>query len=187
VYRPFLTLGFSGGATCAVHDNQSISDATKTKSKWENAARPRAADDFATIRSRMEELRRECEIMPPDDGVNPVVEPQSDAVGTDGAGMPMPIVMRRMLERTRISRPAGDRGQIAAWPDVVEATPIRQTRVVLAAAHLDHDPSDNRVGNLKSLCQRCHLLHNRPHRLARRITYLLRRALGDLFLGPYSA
>ena len=64
---------------------------------------------------------------------------------------------------------------------------MRRTRVVLAAAHLDHDPSNNRRRNLKSLCQRCHLIHDRPHHLARRrITYLLRRALGDLFLGPYS-
>ena len=66
-------------------------------------------------------------------------------------------------------------------------TPIRNTRVVLAAAHLDHNPGNNRLRNLKSLCQRCHMIHDRPHHLAqRRITYLLRRALGDLFLGPYS-
>ena len=64
---------------------------------------------------------------------------------------------------------------------------MRQTRVVLAAAHLDHDPTNNRLRNLKSLCQRCHLIHDRPQHLARRrITYLLRRALGDLFLGPYA-
>jgi hypothetical protein len=32
------------------------------------------------------------------------------------------------------------------------------------------------------------MIHDRTHHLARRrITYLLRRALGDLFLGPYSA
>ena len=63
---------------------------------------------------------------------------------------------------------------------------MRQTRVVLAAAHLDHNPRNNRLRNLKSLCQRCHMIHDRPHHLAlRRITYLLRRALGDLFLGPY--
>ena len=32
------------------------------------------------------------------------------------------------------------------------------------------------------------MIHDRSHHLARRrITYLLRRALGDLFLGPYSA
>ncbi len=65
---------------------------------------------------------------------------------------------------------------------------MRRTRIVLAAAHLDHDPSNNRLLNLKSLCQRCHMIHDRPYHLVRRhITYLLRRALGDLFLGSYSA
>jgi hypothetical protein len=79
------------------------------------------------------------------------------------------------------------RGRLARWPDIGEAACMRQTRVVLAAAHLDHNPSNNRLKNLKGLCQRCHLIHDRPHHLARRrITYLLRRALGDLFLGPYS-
>ena len=73
------------------------------------------------------------------------------------------------------------------WPDLVEMVEVRETRVILAAAHLDHNPSNNRLRNLKSLCQRCHMIHDRPHHLAqRRITYLLRRALGDLFLGPYS-
>src|ERR1700758_3077480 len=67
-----------------------------------------------------------------------------------------------------------------------EAIQERQTRVILAAAHLDHNPGNNRARNLKSLCQRCHMIHDRPYHLARRrITYLLRRALGDLFLGPY--
>jgi hypothetical protein len=80
------------------------------------------------------------------------------------------------------------RGRPARWPDIEEAVEFRQTRVILAAAHLDHDPSNNRQRNLKSLCQRCHMIHDRTHHLARRrITYLLRRALGDLFLGPYSA
>jgi hypothetical protein len=70
----------------------------------------------------------------------------------------------------------------------VEAIDLRHTRVILAAAHLDHDPQNNRLRNLKSFCQRCHLIHDRPHHLARRrITYLLRRALGDLFFGPYTA
>lgn len=31
------------------------------------------------------------------------------------------------------------------------------TRVVLASAHLDHDPSNNVPLNLAALCQRCHL------------------------------
>ena len=43
-----------------------------------------------------------------------------------------------------------------------------------------------RLANLKSLCQRCHMLHDRPHHLRQRwITYRRRYALGDLFLGPY--
>jgi hypothetical protein len=78
------------------------------------------------------------------------------------------------------------RGRIARWPDLEQIVGMRKTYVVLAAAHLDHDPTNNRLRNLRSLCQRCHLIHDRPHHLARRrITYLLRRALGDLFLGPY--
>ncbi len=40
------------------------------------------------------------------------------------------------------------------------------TRVVLAAAHLDSDPTNNRLKNLRALCQRCHMLHDRPHHLA---------------------
>ncbi len=58
--------------------------------------------------------------------------------------------------------------------------------MVLAAAHLDHDPANNRLRNLRALCQRCHMLHDRAHHLAQRwITYRRRYALGDLFLGPY--
>src|SRR3954453_19621584 len=80
------------------------------------------------------------------------------------------------------------RGRPVRRPDIAEAVRMRQTRVVLAAAHLDHNPSNNRLMNLRSLCQRCHLIHDQPHHLAqRRMTYLLRRALGDLFLGPYSS
>jgi hypothetical protein len=78
------------------------------------------------------------------------------------------------------------RGRRARWPDLLAMIPERTTRVVLAAAHLDHDPSHNRLRNLKSLCQRCHLLHDRPyHRAQRWITFRRRYATGDLFLGFY--
>jgi len=78
------------------------------------------------------------------------------------------------------------RGADAAWPDVVEACAIRSTRVILAACHRDHDPTNNRPSNLMAACQRCHLGHDREyHRRQFRITILLRRALGDLFVGPY--
>ena len=64
---------------------------------------------------------------------------------------------------------------------------LRRTRVVLATAHLDHDPTNNRPRNLKALCQRCHLIHDRmEHRRQRRLTWRRRRALGDLFDGVYS-
>ena len=57
---------------------------------------------------------------------------------------------------------------------------------MLAAAHLDNDPGNNRLRNLRSLCQRCHLVHDRAwHLLQRWITYRLRYACGGLFLGPY--
>jgi len=70
----------------------------------------------------------------------------------------------------------------------MEANRFRMTRVVLAAAHLDSDPTNNRLKNLRALCQRCHMLHDRPHHLAQRwITYRRRSAVGDLFLGPYPA
>ena len=78
------------------------------------------------------------------------------------------------------------RGRLARWPTLVEAIEMRTTRVILAAAHIDNDPANNRLRNLRSLCQRCHLIHDRSYHLAQRwITYRLRYALGDIFLGPY--
>jgi hypothetical protein len=78
------------------------------------------------------------------------------------------------------------RGREVAPPAYGEYERLRRTRVVLAAAHLDHDPGNNRPRNVRALCQRCHLDHDRPHHRTRaRLTVLLRRALGDLFLGPY--
>lgn len=63
---------------------------------------------------------------------------------------------------------------------------VRHTKVVLATAHLDHDPTNNPPRNLKALCQRCHMLHDREeHRRQRWLTLRMRKALGDLFLGPY--
>lgn len=89
-------------------------------------------------------------------------------------------------ERTRTWRDG--RNRPTRWPDLIETAQLRTTRAVLAAAHLNHDPADNRLRNLHALCQRCHLLHDRAHHRAQRsITFRRRRALGDLFLGPYAA
>jgi hypothetical protein len=50
--------------------------------------------------------------------------------------------------------------------------------VVLACTHLDHDPGNNRARNLRALCQRCHLIHDRQeHRRRRWITLRMRKAL----------
>jgi hypothetical protein len=58
--------------------------------------------------------------------------------------------------------------------------------VVLAAAHLDHDPAHNRLRNLRALCQRCHMKHDKAHHQAQRwITCRRRQALGDDATGEY--
>jgi hypothetical protein len=41
--------------------------------------------------------------------------------------------------------------------NVEETTSQKAITVVLTIAHLDHDISNNDYGNLKALCQRCHL------------------------------
>jgi hypothetical protein len=76
------------------------------------------------------------------------------------------------------------RGREVNWPAYGEYRNLKQTRVVLATAHLDHDPGNSRPGNLRALCQRCHMIHDRPEHRRRRITWRARSALGDLFLGP---
>ncbi|MFH5923806.1 hypothetical protein [Roseomonas xinghualingensis] len=40
--------------------------------------------------------------------------------------------------------------------------------VVLTVAHLDHQPENSSDENLRALCQRCHLNHDRPHHQLRR-------------------
>lgn len=42
---------------------------------------------------------------------------------------------------------------------------IRLTRIVLTIAHLDHTPENNAEGNLRALCQRCHLAHDAAEHL----------------------
>ncbi len=47
-----------------------------------------------------------------------------------------------------------------AADDVLKA--VRTTRVVLAAAHRNHDTSDNANANLAAFCQRCHMTTTGP-------------------------
>lgn len=70
---------------------------------------------------------------------------------------------------TRISRAviarAGHRCE-ACGAGQGEPNPVTGSRVVLGAAHLDHRPENVDPGNLRAMCQRCHLRHDRPHHLA---------------------
>lgn len=59
---------------------------------------------------------------------------------------------------------------------------VRTTRVILASAHLNHDPGDNRPRNLAALCQRCHMRHDAGEHRRRRWHNAFRlRAIRDLF------
>ena len=65
----------------------------------------------------------------------------------------------------------------------IDAPPrLLVTRVVLASAHLNHDPGDNRPRSLAALCQRCHMIHDAAEHRRRRWCNAFRlRAIGDLF------
>ena len=63
--------------------------------------------------------------------------------------------------------------------------PFRRTRVILASAHVNHDPSDNRPRNLAALCQACHMRHDAGEHCRRRLRNRFRAsAIRDLFAGP---
>ena len=64
--------------------------------------------------------------------------------------------------------------------------PVTGSTVVLTVAHLDHDPANNGAPgdrpNLRALCQRCHLWHDRlTHQQNAYATRREGKALGDLF------
>ena len=80
----------------------------------------------------------------------------------------------------------GERGELASELQPGDAASLRRVRVVIATAHLDHDPANRDPANLRALCQRCHLRHDlAAHLRQRRVTCRRRYAIGDLFLGTY--
>ena len=69
----------------------------------------------------------------------------------------------------------GVRDRFGAWHDLSEfldpetinqylfyTWPVKLIKIILTVAHLNQNPADNRPENLKCLCQRCHLNHDRP-------------------------
>ncbi|SDO66804.1 hypothetical protein SAMN05216360_1352 [Methylobacterium phyllostachyos] len=77
----------------------------------------------------------------------------------------------------------GRRIRIAAEADLPYR--VRRTRVVLAAAHRNHDSSNNADANLAAFHRRSHGIRDRPEHQRRR-TLFQRKARGDLFGGPYA-
>ena len=62
--------------------------------------------------------------------------------------------------------------------------PVTGSRVVLTTAHLDHQPENCADENLRALCQRCHLKHDREHHAASaKATRRARLNTPDLFEG----
>lgn len=54
--------------------------------------------------------------------------------------------------------------------------------VILTVAHLDHDTWNSRLGNLKAMCQRCHLRYDGALHVAHaRAKRKAKRAISDLF------
>lgn len=78
-------------------------------------------------------------------------------------------------------------GNQCSFPGWVEAIRTgRASRVVLATAHLDNNPANAAIENLRALCQWCHLRRDREFHLLRRwANFRSRLARADLFCGPY--
>lgn len=77
-----------------------------------------------------------------------------------------------------------DRGKAIAVKRFALAR-VRTTYVVLACAHLDHDPGNSAPSNLAALCQRCHMLHDAAeHRWQRWWNIFRLMAVRDLFEDP---
>lgn len=84
--------------------------------------------------------------------------------------------------RTRIARGAGDdadtymtddasvycanTGEFFGQTHMSNFHVSRMTDIVLTIAHLDHQPENCADENLRALCQRCHLKHDREHHAA---------------------
>lgn len=59
---------------------------------------------------------------------------------------------------------------------------VKDIRIVLTIAHLDHDIQNNDPSNLKALCQRCHLRHDaHHHKTNARKTIDRKKGLQNLF------
>jgi hypothetical protein len=68
--------------------------------------------------------------------------------------------------------------------EVASLEGVRLTRIVLTIAHLDHTPENNDDANLRALCQRCHLLHDREQHIRNARESRARRLDAKHYGGP---
>jgi hypothetical protein len=111
----------------------------------------------------------------------------------DGCGRPHGQTVYCLFDGRWWDRELGmwrdNKGQAVRRPPSVDdlMAGVRVTKVVLTATYRDHDTSNNAYAYLAAFCQRCHMIHDRPeHQRRRWRTLFRRRALGDLFGGPYA-
>lgn len=77
-------------------------------------------------------------------------------------------------------------GRRLSWRAVADAGRLSFSRVMLACTAADDARPSNDPTNLLALCRRCLMLRRASaYRQLRRLSRLRRRALGDLFFGPY--
>jgi hypothetical protein len=78
-----------------------------------------------------------------------------------------------------------DQGKRISMKSNVNLSSVRTTYVVLACAHLDHDPTNSLPTNLQALCQRCHMINDAvEHRWQRWWNVFRLRAIRDLYEDP---
>jgi hypothetical protein len=85
------------------------------------------------------------------------------------------------------AHPTGTNGMRLTWPRPGEHAwcagdlKLKIIRIVLTTAHLNHKPEDNKISNLRVLCQMCHLRYDAKEK-AKNLKARRRaeRAIGDL-------
>lgn len=101
-----------------------------------------------------------------------------------------PSDWHEISRRIRFERAGGlceCNGECGAHPGVRCAAehgqphPVTGSRVVLTVAHLDHDTAHNADGNLRAMCQSCHLRYDAAHH-ARNARVTRARKAGQLML-----
>lgn len=78
-----------------------------------------------------------------------------------------PANWREIVDRVRARSGDQCEGSPGFYPDCRAANgqphPVTGSMVVLTTAHLDHQPENCELTNLRHMCQRCHLTYDAKH------------------------